>query len=161
MEPFPVLSRVGLNDLLKHRLPAAVEAAAASLGLAEAGWGPGGGLLGASVQEAVGTGAPASAASGASPLSQRFAGDDSQRCCKPRAAAGLELIVWKEGSATGGREVVFPRLISVSQAWLGGTSLERDVCCLQRELHLLVPSLAAPGAQGLVSWWHPTIVTLT
>lgn len=42
MELLPALSRVGLNDFLKHHLPAAVEAAAASLGLAEAGWGPGG-----------------------------------------------------------------------------------------------------------------------
>lgn len=74
---------------------------------------------------------------------------------QPRAGAGLKLIVWKESRARGGREDVFPSSyqhfpsLAVRYA---STKLERDVLCLQRELHLSVPSLAAAVAQSLVPW---------
>lgn len=74
---------------------------------------------------------------------------------QPRAGAGLKLIVWKEGSARGGREDVFPHLISVSQAWLRGVPAPswREMCSACKGTSTFrSPPWQCPGAQGLVAW---------
>lgn len=89
-------------------------------------------------------------------VSQRFAADDSQRRCEAATGWRRAEINCLEGGQRERRERrCFPssyqRFPSLA-ARCASTELERDVLCLQRDLHLSVPSLAVPGVQGLVAW---------
>lgn len=88
-------------------------------------------------------------------MSQRFAADDSQRRCKTATGWCRAEINCLEGGQRERRERCFPssyQHFPSLAARYASAELERDVLCLQRELHLSVPSLTAAGAQGLVPW---------
>lgn len=90
-------------------------------------------------------------------MSQRFAADDSQRRCKTATGwCRAEINCLEGGQRERRRERrCFPssyqRFPSLAARY-ASSELERDALCLQRDLHLLVPSLAVPGAQHLAPW---------